>query len=87
MQREEIYQRVWGYAMVHGDRSVDVFVRKLRAKLERASPGWRYIHTHFGIGYRFAPEPVVVEGGAPVVEAAEPVETEVPDETEAPVIA
>jgi DNA-binding response OmpR family regulator len=56
LQREEIYQRVWGYAMVHGDRSVDVFVRKLRQKLERASPGWRYIHTHFGIGYRFAAE-------------------------------
>jgi DNA-binding winged helix-turn-helix (wHTH) protein len=47
---------VWGYAMVHGDRSVDVFVRKLRQKLERASPRWRYIHTHFGIGYRFAAE-------------------------------
>jgi DNA-binding response OmpR family regulator len=59
LQREEIYERVWGYAMVHGDRSVDVFVRKLRQKLERASPGWRYIHTHFGIGYRFAPEPMV----------------------------
>ena len=58
LQREEIYERVWGYAMVHGDRSVDVFVRKLRQKLERASPGWRYIHTHFGIGYRFAAEPV-----------------------------
>ncbi len=57
LQREEIYQRVWGYAMVHGDRSVDVFVRKLRQKLERASPSWRYIHTHFGIGYRFAAEP------------------------------
>jgi DNA-binding response OmpR family regulator len=56
MQREEIYQRVWGYAMVHGDRSVDVFVRKLRQKLERASPRWRYIHTHFGIGYRLAAE-------------------------------
>ena len=56
LQREEIYQRVWGYAMVHGDRSVDVFVRKLRQKLERASPSWRYIHTHFGIGYRFAAE-------------------------------
>ena len=54
LPREEIYQRVWGYAMVHGDRSVDVFVRKLRQKLERASPRWRYIHTHFGIGYRFA---------------------------------
>jgi DNA-binding response OmpR family regulator len=56
LQREEIYQRVWGYAMAHGDRSVDVFVRKLRQKLETASPSWRYIHTHFGIGYRFEPE-------------------------------
>jgi DNA-binding response OmpR family regulator len=71
MQREEIYQRVWGYAMVHGDRSVDVFVRKLRQKLERASPGWRYIHTHFGIGYRFAAELVDgVEVELPEVAAA-----------------
>jgi len=58
LEREEIYSRLWGYAMVRGDRSVDVFVRKLRQKLERASPDWRYIHTHFGIGYRFAAEPV-----------------------------
>ena len=57
LEREEIYQRVWGYAMARGDRSVDVFVRKLRQKLEKASPDWRYIHTHFGVGYRFSPEP------------------------------
>ena len=56
LEREEIYSRLWGYAMVRGDRSVDVFVRKLRQKLEKASPKWRYIHTHFGIGYRFAAE-------------------------------
>ncbi|HET8821940.1 MAG TPA: response regulator transcription factor [Thermoleophilaceae bacterium] len=56
LQREEIYQAVWGYAMAHGDRSVDVFVRKLRLKLEAASPDWSYIHTHFGVGYRFQPE-------------------------------
>jgi DNA-binding winged helix-turn-helix (wHTH) protein len=43
--------------MAHGDRSVDVFVRKLRQKLEKRSPSWSYIHTHFGIGYRFEPEP------------------------------
>jgi DNA-binding winged helix-turn-helix (wHTH) protein len=58
VRREEIYERVCGYAMVHGDRSVDVFVRKLRQKLEKASPDCSYIHTHFGIGYRFAAEPV-----------------------------
>lgn len=61
LEREEIYQRVWGYAMARGDRSVDVFVRKLRQKLEKASPNWRYIHTHFGVGYRFSPERVDVE--------------------------
>jgi DNA-binding response OmpR family regulator len=59
LERDEIYQRVWGYAMIHGDRSVDVFVRKLRSKLQKRSPGWEYIHTHFGIGYRFDPQPLV----------------------------
>lgn len=57
LERETIYQRVWGYAMAHGDRSVDVFIRKLRQKLEKRSPDWEYIHTHFGVGYRFDPEP------------------------------
>ena len=55
LQREEIYQQVWGYTMAHGDRSVDVFIRKVRQKLEQASPTWQYIHTHFGVGYRFDP--------------------------------
>jgi len=70
LEREEIYQRVWGYAMARGDRSVDVFVRKLRQKLERASPAWRYIHTHFGVGYRFAPEPADGIETAPPADAA-----------------
>src|SRR4051794_31250912 len=78
LQREEIYQRVWGYAMVHGDRSVDVFVRKLRSKLEKASPTWRYIHTHFGIGSRFSAEPVEAPAvaepvAAPAMPAPDPV--------------
>jgi DNA-binding response OmpR family regulator len=70
LKREEIYERVWGYAMVHGDRSVDVFIRKLRQKLEQVSPGCRYIHTHFGIGYRFAAEPVVAVSPKPAETAA-----------------
>jgi len=65
LERDDIYQRVWGYTMAHGDRSVDVFVRKLRHKLEAASPGWRYVHTHFGVGYRFAAEPVDATVPAP----------------------
>jgi DNA-binding response OmpR family regulator len=65
LEREEIYQRVWGYTMARGDRSVDVFVRKLRQKLEAISPGWRYVHTHFGVGYRFAAEPLESADTAP----------------------
>jgi DNA-binding response OmpR family regulator len=73
LEREQIYQRVWGYAMAHGDRSVDVFIRKLRKKLEGFSPSWTYIHTHFGIGYRFEPEPagIVEEELRPAAAEAE----------------
>ena len=54
--RAELYSLIWGGQMGYRDRSVDVFVRRVRKKLEDAAPGWAYIHTHFGIGYRFAPE-------------------------------
>jgi DNA-binding response OmpR family regulator len=73
LEREDIYQRVWGYTMARGDRSVDVFVRKLRQKLEVVSPGWRYVHTHFGVGYRFAAEPL----GGVAAPAEEPAGTPV----------
>jgi DNA-binding response OmpR family regulator len=56
--RQEIYATVWGGQMSYRDRSVDVFVRKLRRKLAAMTPGWVYIHTHFGVGYRFQPERV-----------------------------
>jgi DNA-binding response OmpR family regulator len=83
IEREEIYQKVWGYAMAHGDRSVDVFVRKLRQKLQRQSANWTYIHTHFGIGYRFDPEALAgtdasVPAAPPLEEPAERAEPVVP---------
>jgi DNA-binding response OmpR family regulator len=68
LEREEIYQRVWGYAMARGDRSVDVYIRKLRLKLDRLSPGWRYIHTHFAIGYRLAAEPLAAPQAEPTLQ-------------------
>ena len=55
--REELYATVWGRPMRADDRSVDVYVHKLRAKLAAALPGRAFIHTHFGFGYRFEPEP------------------------------
>jgi DNA-binding response OmpR family regulator len=58
VQRPEIYELMWGGEMQRRDRSVDVLVRKVRGKLEVVAPDWRYIHTHFGIGYRFTPEAI-----------------------------
>jgi DNA-binding response OmpR family regulator len=55
--REELYRTVWSGEQRQGDRSVDVYVSKLRTKLEAALPDRRFIHTHPGFGYRFQPEP------------------------------
>src|ERR671911_1426040 len=49
--REELYETVWGTPMRAMDRSVDVYVHKLRAKLATALPEWRFIHTHLCFCY------------------------------------
>lgn len=54
--RPELYEIIWGRPMSKRDRSVDVSVRRVRKKLHDAAPEWAYIHTHSGIGYRFAPQ-------------------------------
>lgn len=56
VSRAELYAVVWGAPYRKQERSVDVYVRKLRTKLSEALPEWTFIHTHFGFGYRFAPE-------------------------------
>ena len=58
--REELYAVVWQQPYRRYERSVDVYVAKLRQKLEEAAPDWRYIHTHFGFGYRFDAQPLAV---------------------------
>jgi DNA-binding response OmpR family regulator len=60
--RDELYEIVWGAPLRPDDRSVDVYVHRLRAKLGRALPGWRFIHTHFGFGYRFEPDHMTRKG-------------------------
>ncbi len=56
LSRDTIYQRAWGYTMPWGDRSVDVYVLKLRRKFRQHSPDWAYIHTYHRLGYRFEPQ-------------------------------
>jgi DNA-binding response OmpR family regulator len=59
VSRAELYSAVWRRPFSGDNRSVDVYVGKLRQKLDEALPGQSFIHTHFGFGYRFAAEPVL----------------------------
>jgi DNA-binding response OmpR family regulator len=72
VSREELYEAVWAQALRADDRSVDVYVHKIRGKLAGALPEWRFIHTHFGFGYRFAAEPVFTGVSHPGHTAATP---------------
>jgi DNA-binding response OmpR family regulator len=56
VSREELYAAVWEEQYRKTDRSVDVYIARLRQKLDEAIPGRRYIHTHFGFGYRLSPD-------------------------------
>jgi DNA-binding response OmpR family regulator len=71
--RDELYGAVWGRDLRTGDRSVDVYVSKLRGKLEAAMPDRRFIHTHPGFGYRFQPQPAAgaVQSPPPTADARE----------------
>ena len=54
VSREELYRVVWEEPYRKSDRSVDVYIARLRQKLDEAIPGCAYIHTHFGFGYRLS---------------------------------
>jgi DNA-binding response OmpR family regulator len=53
--RDELLQRLWGRRETHRDRTVDVFVKKLREKLDRHEAGHTFIQTRYGVGYKFEP--------------------------------
>src|SRR5437899_8618928 len=55
--RDELLQKIWGRRETHRDRTVDVFVRRLRQKVDRASSQHSFIQTRFGVGYKLEPEP------------------------------
>jgi DNA-binding response OmpR family regulator len=54
--REELLQRIWGRRLTRRDRTVDVFVRKLREKIDARSPRHAFLHTRYGVGYKLEPQ-------------------------------
>jgi DNA-binding response OmpR family regulator len=61
--RDELLQRIWGRRETHRDRTVDVFVRRLRDKIDRISPLHTFIQTRYGVGYKLEPVPKEQEPG------------------------
>ena len=55
--RDELLQKVWGRRATHRDRTVDVFVRKLREKIDHPSSRHTFVQTRYGVGYKLEPEP------------------------------
>ena len=54
--RDELLQKIWGRREGHRDRTVDVFVRKLRDKIDRRAKDHTFIQTRYGVGYKLEPE-------------------------------
>jgi DNA-binding response OmpR family regulator len=55
--RDELLQKIWGRRAAHRDRTVDVFVRRLRDKIDRRAPRHDFIHTRYGVGYKLEAVP------------------------------
>jgi DNA-binding response OmpR family regulator len=55
--RDELLQRLWGRRESHRDRTVDVFVKKLREKLDQHGAQHTFIQTRYGVGYKFESAP------------------------------
>jgi DNA-binding response OmpR family regulator len=54
--RDELLQRIWGRRQTHRDRTVDVFIRRLRDKVDRRAPRHTFIQTRYGVGYKLDPQ-------------------------------
>jgi DNA-binding response OmpR family regulator len=54
--RDELLQRIWGRRQTHRDRTVDVFVRRLRDKVDKRAPRHTFIQTRYGVGYKLDPQ-------------------------------
>jgi DNA-binding response OmpR family regulator len=55
--RDELLQKIRGRRESHRDRTVDVFVGRLREKIDRRAPRHTFIQTRYGVGYKVEPVP------------------------------
>ena len=56
ISRDELLQKIWGRRETHRDRTVDVFVRKLREKIDRPASQHTFVQTRYGVGYALDPQ-------------------------------
>jgi len=52
LTRDELLQKIWGRRLTRRDRTVDVFIRKLREKIDHRAPRHKFVHTRYGVGYK-----------------------------------
>ena len=57
LTRDELLQKIWGRRLTRRDRTVDVFVRKLREKIDKRAPKHSFVHTRYGVGYKLEAQP------------------------------
>jgi len=55
--RDELLQKIWGRREMHRDRTVDVFVGRLRDKIDKRATRHTFIHTRYGVGYKLEAVP------------------------------
>jgi DNA-binding response OmpR family regulator len=55
LDRDELLQKIWGRRATHRDRTVDVFIRKLREKIDKPASQHTFVQTRYGVGYAFDP--------------------------------
>ncbi len=57
LTRDELLQKIWGRRLTRRDRTVDVFIRKLREKIDFRTPRHNFVHTRYGVGYKLEAQP------------------------------
>jgi len=54
--RDQLMERIYSDQRIVNDRTIDSHVKKLRRKMEQASPGCDLIRSVYGVGYKYEPD-------------------------------